>query len=156
MIGCFCCVGYRLKGQQLGDAQGILVGNSCCVGCPPERENDGVVQGGQMGGKVAKIEFFKVGNRVENGHLSADKVTKISDKVFVLKKTFTQFASALPPMSRCSRIGGVATGQVSTKKEPRAVHDELLWALFCFLYYSSIRGAASSPGRTSARNESLF
>ena len=42
-----------------------------------------------MGGKVAEIEFFEVGNRVENGHLSADKVTKISDKVFVLKKMFT-------------------------------------------------------------------
>ena len=44
-----------------------------------------------MGGKVAEIEFFEVGNHVENGHLSADKVTKISDKVFVLKKTFTTF-----------------------------------------------------------------
>lgn len=43
-----------------------------------------------MGGKVAKIEFFEVGNHEKNGHLSTDKRTKISDKVFVLKKTFTE------------------------------------------------------------------
>lgn len=43
-----------------------------------------------MGGKVAKIEFFEVGNHEKNGHLSTDKRTKISDKVFVLKKTFTR------------------------------------------------------------------
>ena len=42
-----------------------------------------------MGGKVAEIEFFEVGNHAENGHLSPDKRTKFSDKVFVLKKTFT-------------------------------------------------------------------
>lgn len=69
---------------------GDLIGNSHCVECPPERENDGVVQGGQMGGKVAEIEFFKVGNHAKNGHLSKDKVTKISDKVFILKKTRTE------------------------------------------------------------------
>ena len=43
-----------------------------------------------MGEKVAKIEFFDVGNHAENGHLSTDKRTKCSDKVFVLKKTFTE------------------------------------------------------------------
>lgn len=42
-----------------------------------------------MSGKVAKIDFFEVGNHAENGHLSTDKRTKFSDKVFVLKKTFT-------------------------------------------------------------------
>lgn len=42
-----------------------------------------------MGGKVAEIDFFEVGNHAENGHLSTDKVTKISDKVFILKKMFT-------------------------------------------------------------------
>lgn len=89
-IGCFCCVGYHLKGHKLGNAQGILMGNSCCVGRPPERENDGVVRGGQMGGKVAEIEFFEVGNHAKNGHLSKDKVTKISDKVFIKKKTITK------------------------------------------------------------------
>ena len=49
--------------------------------------------GGQAEGKrvekVAEIEFFEVGNHAGNGHLSADKVTKCSDKVFVLKKTHT-------------------------------------------------------------------
>lgn len=43
-----------------------------------------------MGGKVAEIDFFEVGNHAENGHLSTDKVTKISDKVFILKKMFTE------------------------------------------------------------------
>ena len=42
-----------------------------------------------MGGKVAEIEFFDVGNHAENGHLSADKRTKFSDKRCVLKKTLT-------------------------------------------------------------------
>ena len=46
---------------------------------------------GEVGGKVAEIEFFQVGNHAENGHLSADKVTKFSDKVFILKKTITSF-----------------------------------------------------------------
>ena len=46
-----------------------------------------------MGEKVAKIEFFDVGNHAEIGHLSTDKVTKCSDKVFVLKKTLTRFDS---------------------------------------------------------------
>ena len=44
-----------------------------------------------MGGKVAEIEFFDVGNHAENGHLSADKRTKFSDKRCVLKKTLTIF-----------------------------------------------------------------
>ena len=42
-----------------------------------------------MGGKVAKIDFFRVGIHAKNGHLSTDKVTKFSDKWFVLKKTST-------------------------------------------------------------------
>ena len=45
---------------------------------------------GKVGGKVAKIELFEAGNHAENGHLSADKRTKFSDKVFVLKKTTTE------------------------------------------------------------------
>ena len=36
----------------------------------------------KIGGKVAEIEFFEVGNHAGNGHLSADKV-------IVLKKTLT-------------------------------------------------------------------
>ena len=60
---------------------------------PPEREKmTGACareQLGEVGGKVAKIEFFELGNHVKNGHLSADKVTKCLDKVFVLKKTLT-------------------------------------------------------------------
>lgn len=39
-------------------------------------------QAGEIGGKVAEIEFFQVGNHAEDGHLSADKV-------FILKKTIT-------------------------------------------------------------------
>jgi len=42
-----------------------------------------------MGGKVAEIEFFDVGNHAEIGHLLADKRTKFSDKWFVLFQTFT-------------------------------------------------------------------
>ena len=61
---------------------------------PPERgKMMGSVRGGrvvEVQGKVAKIEFFAVGNHAGNGHLSADKVTKCSDKVFVLKKTTTR------------------------------------------------------------------
>ena len=45
----------------------------------------------ETGGKVAEIDFFRVGNHAKKCHLSKDKVTKSSDKVFVLKKTFTQF-----------------------------------------------------------------
>ena len=56
---------------------------------PPERENRRGGQAGGNGGKVAKIEFFDVGNHAEIGHLSTDKVTKFSDKWFVLKKTST-------------------------------------------------------------------
>ena len=60
---------------------------------PSERGNVRVFAGeddwGEMSGKVAKIEVFAVGNHAGNGHLSADKVTKFSDKVFVLKKTTT-------------------------------------------------------------------
>lgn len=43
-----------------------------------------------MGEKVAEIDFLEVGNHDENGHLSTDKVTKISDKRFVLFQTFTE------------------------------------------------------------------
>ena len=43
-----------------------------------------------MGEKVAEIGFFEVGNHAKNGHLSKDKVTKFSDKVFILKKTITE------------------------------------------------------------------
>ena len=42
-----------------------------------------------MGGKVAEIEFFVFLFHAENGHLSADKRTKFSDKRCVLKKTLT-------------------------------------------------------------------
>ena len=47
-----------------------------------------------MGGKVAKIDFFRVGIHAKNGHLSTDKVTKFSDKWFVLKKTSTWSVSS--------------------------------------------------------------
>ena len=56
---------------------------------PSEWEKRRGGQAEENGEKVAEIEFFEVGNHAENGHLSADKVTKCLDKVFVLKKTLT-------------------------------------------------------------------
>ena len=48
---------------------------------PPEREKErGADKQGEMGEKVAEIEFFEVGNHAKNGHLSIDKRTKFSDK----------------------------------------------------------------------------
>ena len=90
MIGCFCCVGYHLKGQKPGENAGDFGGEFLLRRMPLKGKMTGFVWGEQMGRKVAKIEFFKVENRVKNGHLSADKWTKCSDKVFVLKKTFTR------------------------------------------------------------------
>ena len=60
-----------------------------CAKRPCEWEKRRADKQRKMGEKVAEIEFFEVGNHAGNGHLSADKVTKCSDKVFVLKKTFT-------------------------------------------------------------------
>ena len=60
-----------------------------CAKMPSEWEKRRADKQRKMGEKVAEIEFFEVGNHAGNGHLSADKVTKCSDKVFVLKKTFT-------------------------------------------------------------------
>ena len=64
-----------------------------CAKMPSEWENAGADKQRKMGEKVAEIEFFEVGNHAGNGHLSADKVTKCSDKVFALKKTLTSFDS---------------------------------------------------------------
>ena len=50
--------------------------------CHLNGKNAGADKQRKIGGKVAEIEFFKVGNHAGNGHLSADKV-------FVLKKTLT-------------------------------------------------------------------
>ncbi len=57
--------------------------------CHLNGKNAGADKQRKIGEKVAEIEFFEVGNHAGNGHLSADKVTKCSDKVFVLKKTLT-------------------------------------------------------------------
>ena len=57
--------------------------------CHLNGKNTGADKQREIGGKVAEIEFFEVGNHAGNGHLSADKVTKCSDKVFILKKTLT-------------------------------------------------------------------
>lgn len=57
--------------------------------CPLKGKNAGADKQGEMGGKVAEIEFFDVGNHAENGQLSTDNRTKSSDKRFVLKKTNT-------------------------------------------------------------------
>ena len=62
-----------------------------CAKMPSEWEKRRGGQAEENGGKVAEIEFSEVGNHAGNGHLSADKVTKCSDKVFVLKKTLTSF-----------------------------------------------------------------
>lgn len=59
--------------------------------CPLKGKNAGADKQGEMGGKVAEIEFFDVGNHAENGQLSTDNRTKSSDKRFVLKKTNTGF-----------------------------------------------------------------
>ena len=67
--------------------------NFVCEGCRFGGESSGFRQGGQAGKwaeKVAEIEFFQDGNHAENGHLSTDKVTKCSGKVFALKKTATE------------------------------------------------------------------
>ena len=56
---------------------------------PLKEEKAGADKQGEMRGKVAEIDFFEVENHAENGHLSTDKVTKFSDKWFVLKKTST-------------------------------------------------------------------
>ena len=60
-----------------------------CAKMPSEWEKRRADKQRKMGEKVAEIEFFEVGNHAGNGHLSADKVAKCSDKVFVLKRTLT-------------------------------------------------------------------
>lgn len=63
--------------------RGILVGTSTAKDTPEREKMTGACAGrrlGKVGGKVAEIEFFDVGNHAENGHLSADKRTKFSDK----------------------------------------------------------------------------
>ena len=57
--------------------------------CPLKGKTAGADKQRKIGEKVAEIEFFEVGNHAGNGHLSADKVAKCSDKVFVLKRTLT-------------------------------------------------------------------
>ena len=88
----FVCEGYPLKEQMTGKMRGILVGTSTAKDTP-EREKMTVACAGRrlgkVGGKVAEIEFFQIECHAENGHLSADKWTKIVDKVFDLKKTIT-------------------------------------------------------------------
>ena len=73
--------------------QGILMGDVVCEECPLKGKTAGADMQRKIGKKVAEIEFFEVGNHAGNGHLSADKVTKCSDKVFALKKTLTSFDS---------------------------------------------------------------
>ena len=74
-----------MNGGNAGDFDG-----GCRVRrCHLNGKNAGADKQRKMGEKVTEIEFFEVGNHAENGHLSADKVTKCSDKVFVLKKTLT-------------------------------------------------------------------
>ena len=75
---------------------GDFGGDVMCEGCPLKGKTAGADKQGEMGEKVAKIDFLEVGNHAEIGHLSADKRTKCSDKVFVLKKTFTQVELAPP------------------------------------------------------------
>ena len=81
-----------MNGGNAGDFDG-----GCRVRrCHLNGKNAGADKQRKMGEKVAEIEFFEVGNHAGNGHLSPDKVTKCSDKVFVLKKTLTVFVLAPP------------------------------------------------------------
>ena len=75
----------------MGEMPGILMGDVVCKECPERGKKLGSCRREEWAEKVAEIEFFEVGNHAENGHLSPDKVTKSSDKWFVLKKTFTRF-----------------------------------------------------------------
>ena len=71
-----------MNGGNAGDFDG-----GCRVRrCHLNGKNAGADKQRKMGEKVAEIEFFEVGNHAGNGHLSADKVTKCSDKVFVFIK----------------------------------------------------------------------
>ena len=73
----------------MGEMQGILMGDVVCEGYPLKGKKSGADKQGKTAEKVTEIEFFEVGNHAENGHLSPDKVTKYSDKLFVLFQTFT-------------------------------------------------------------------
>ena len=81
-----------LKGLTIGRIGGDLGGNSSVKDVSEKENDEGFVRAdewGEMSGKVAEIESFAVGNHAGNGHLSADKVTKCSDIMFVLKKATT-------------------------------------------------------------------
>ena len=89
LLGGCGCEGSLLKEKMNGGNAGG-VDEGCRVRrCHLNGKNAGADKQRKMGEKVAEIEFFEVGNHAGNGHLSADKVTKCSDKVFVLKKTLT-------------------------------------------------------------------
>ena len=83
------CEGSPLKEKMNGGNAGDFDGGCRVRRCHLNGKNAGADKQRKMGEKVAEIEFFEVGNHAGNGHLSADKVTKCSDKVFVLKKTLT-------------------------------------------------------------------
>ena len=83
------CEGSPLKEKMNGGNAGDFDGGCRVRRCHLNGKNAGADKQRKIGGKVAEIEFFEVGNHAGNGHLSADKVTKCSDKVFVLKKTLT-------------------------------------------------------------------
>ena len=89
LLGGCGCEGCPLKGKINGRNAGDFDGGCRVRRCHLNGKNAGVDKQRKMGEKVAEIEFFEVGNHAGNGHLSADKVTKCSDKVFVLKKTLT-------------------------------------------------------------------
>ena len=60
-----------MNGGNAGDFDG-----GCRVRrCHLNGKNAGADKQRKIGGKVAEIEFFEVGNHAENGHLSADIVT---------------------------------------------------------------------------------
>ena len=91
LIGKCGCEGCPLKEKMNGGNVGDFDGGCRVRRMPSEREKCAGGQAGkQMGGKVAEIDFFEVGNHAKNEHLSKDKRTKFSDKVFVLKKTSTE------------------------------------------------------------------
>ena len=89
LIGKCGCKGRPLKEKMNGRNAGDFDGDIVCEECPLKGKTAGADKQGEMGEKVAEIEFFEVENHAENGHLSPDKWTKSSDKVFVLFQTFT-------------------------------------------------------------------
>ena len=80
LLGGCGCEGSPLKEKMNGGNAGDFDGGCRVRRCPLKGKTAGADKQREIGGKVAEIEFFEVGNHAGNGHLSADKRTKFSDK----------------------------------------------------------------------------